>query len=96
MSMSDIEVLHITSHPTRLSILTLLGELPSYTSALSRTLKIERKVVAFHLSILMKYGLIRGEFALKPTRTKPTAVKVFQLTSKGIRILGKVKHALEE
>jgi len=94
--MSEIEVLHIVSHPTRLEILTELNKNPSYASALSRTLKIERKVVIFHLSILIQYKLIEGEFTLVSTRTKPTAVKTFHLTSKGMRMFGKVKHALEK
>jgi len=49
-------------HPERMQILLALKKKPTYVSALSRSLGIERSLLLYHLQILKKGGYLQDRF----------------------------------
>ncbi len=82
-------------HPTRLEILRRLANEKAYAAKLEELMKIDRKMVSFHLIALEKAELVTSEFALKSEpKGRPVAVRYYQLTPKGKEILEKLKSVL--
>jgi predicted transcriptional regulator len=83
--------IYAAMHPSRYEILSELARKPSYASRLEQVLKINRKVITFHLAVLQQYKLIEGQFKLKNDPGKrPIAVKYFRPTKKGKAVLAKI------
>jgi len=94
MGRIEYEKMYAAMHPSRLEIMKKLAAKKSYASKLERQLGMNRRVVTFHLSMLQKYGLVTGEFGLEnPPKGRPIAVKYFELTEEGKRLLGHIKKA---
>ncbi len=75
---------YIAMHPSRRDILLNLAKSKTYASRLADELKLNPKVVQFHLSILEKYGLVEGKFGLEtPPEGRPVAVKFYTLAKDG-------------
>jgi predicted ArsR family transcriptional regulator len=78
------ERLYVAMQPARKRILSSLDQSQSYASKLADELSINPKVVQFHLDILLKYGLVTGQFDLEsPSDGRPVAVRRFKLTEAG-------------
>lgn len=81
----DLERIHVASHPTRIRILHRLLDDHNYAAKLAQELRMERKVIAFHLAELDKVSLVKGRYALNQDK-RPVAVKYYELTAKGKEI----------
>ena len=91
----DLESLQIASQPTRLKILnTLTRTKKMYASNLAQEIRVERKVVSFHLNALEKAKLVKSEFGLTEDK-RPAAVKYYEITAKGKDIFEKILKILE-
>ena len=91
------ERLYVATHPTRLEIILRLENEKLYATKLEEIMKIDRKIVSFHLSALEKAGLVTSEFALRNETNKdrrPMAVKYYELTPEGKRMAEKLKSVL--
>lgn len=83
----DVERIQIAAQATRLHLLKLLLDEDSYAGKLGQELKIDRKVVAFHLKELQKRDLVEGKAALHKDRYKrDVAIKQYKITPLGKRI----------
>lgn len=86
--MSDrILLIHIVTHPTRARIIKELGENENHASHLSRKLGVDRRVIRFHLSILVRNGFIDSELKEMPNIPNIYAARVYWLTEKGKEFL---------
>jgi len=93
------EKLYIVTHPLRLRILRVLEREGSlYVNQIVERLKgegvdVDRKLVSYHLSRLLQYGLVEGEFKLmNPSKGYAVAVKYFRLTDEAKRILSRIRN----
>lgn len=76
--------LYIAMHPARREILLHLANSKTYANRLADELKLNTKVVQFHLSMLEKYGLVKSEFGLEtPREGRPVAVRFYVLAKDG-------------
>jgi predicted ArsR family transcriptional regulator len=94
MQRSEVdEQLHAATQPIRREILSSLAEADSYANKLADVLKLNPKVVQFHLSMLEKYDLVVGKFGLEtPPSGRPVAVKYYTLTRQGRELIDFVRH----
>ena len=91
------KTIYTAVHPTRLRILTQLESKKSFASQLEEMMKIDRKIISFHLSKLEESGLITSEYGLKTySKTRPMAVRYYSLTTKGEELTKKLKSILSE
>ena len=102
------EKLYIATHPIRLKILKILEkEEPLYVNQIVERLRnegvdVDRKLVSYHLSRLLQYGLVEGEFRLLnphplndyAVRSYNIAVKYFRLTDEARKILLQISKSL--
>lgn len=87
------ERLYVAMQPARKRILLSLSNSESYASKLADELSINPKVVQFHLDILLKYGLVAGNFDLEsPSDGRPVAVRRFKLTDAGQDLIHVVRN----
>ena len=92
----DIELIHVAAQSTRLQILKLLTyEKKMYPTQLEKTLKIQRRVISFHLDALEKAKLVRSEFGLSKD-SRPQAVKYYSITPKGKEIFERLLDMLKK
>ena len=91
-----IELIHVAAQSTRLQILNLLtyGK-KMYPTQLEKTLKIQRRVISFHLDALEKAKLVKSEFGLTEDR-RPQAVRYYSITPKGKDILERLLNMLNK
>ena len=91
------EMIHAATHPVRLKILVRLESGKAYASNLEQVIKVDRKIVSFHLSKLEKTGLVTSEYGLLTTsKTRPMAVRYYSLTSDGEKIVKKLKSIISD
>jgi predicted transcriptional regulator len=91
----DIELIHVAAQSTRLQILNLLTyEKKMYPTQLEKALKIQRRVISFHLDALEKANLVRSEFGLSKD-LRPQAVKYYAITPKGRDIFERLLDMLK-
>jgi len=87
---AEQDKLYTAMHPTRFEILLKIKDDPSYASKLAKEMDFDRRLISFHLSMLERYGLVRGEFGLKnEPEERPVVVKYFSLTKDGGNILSR-------
>jgi predicted ArsR family transcriptional regulator len=87
------ERLYVAMQPARKRILLSLSKSESYASKLADELSLNAKVVQFHLDILQKYNLVKGNFDLEsPSDGRPVAVRRFKLTDVGHDMLDVVRN----
>lgn len=92
----DIQLIHVAAQSTRLQILNLLAYgNKMYPTQLERTLKIQRRVISFHLGALEKVGLVKSEFGLSQD-SRPLAVKYYSISPKGKEIFERVLGILKK
>ena len=91
-----IELIHVAAQSTRLQILNLLtyGK-KMYPTQLEKTLKIQRRVISFHLDALEKAKLVKSEFGLTKDH-RPQAVRYYSITPKGKDILERLLNMLNK
>jgi DNA-binding transcriptional ArsR family regulator len=91
-----IELIHVAAQSTRLQILNLLtyGK-KMYPTQLEKTLKIQRRVISFHLDALEKAKLVKSEFGLTEDH-RPQAVRYYSITPKGKDILERILNMLSK
>ena len=91
-----IELIHVAAQSTRLQILNLLTyEKKMYPTQLEKTLKIQRRVISFHLDALEKVKLVKSEFGLTED-PRPQAVRYYSITPKGKDILERLLNMLNK
>jgi DNA-binding transcriptional ArsR family regulator len=91
------EIIYVATHPSRLNILLRLESEKVYASKLEQMMKIDRKIISFHLSKLEKAGLVTSEYGLKTSsKTRPMAVRYYSLTTEGEKMVGKLKSVLSD
>lgn len=91
-----IELIHVAAQSTRLQILNLLTyEKKMYPTQLEKTLKIQRRVISFHLDALEKVKLVKSEFGLTEDY-RPQAVRYYSITPKGKDILERLLNMLNK
>ena len=92
----DLEVFQVASQATRLKILnTLIRTKKMYASNLAQEIGLERKIISFHLNALEKVGLVKSEFGLTENK-RPSAVKYYEITTKGKEIFEKILNILKK
>jgi DNA-binding transcriptional ArsR family regulator len=96
VKINDIhEILYVATHPIRLNILIRLESGKVYASSLEAIMKVDRKVISFHLSRLEKAGLVISEYGLKTSsKTRPMAVRYYSLTAEGRELVKKLQSIL--
>jgi DNA-binding transcriptional ArsR family regulator len=91
------EIVYVATHPTRLTILTRLESGKVYASKLEEMIKVDRKIISFHLSKLEKAGLVASEYGLTTSsKTRPMAVRYYSLTTEGEKMVKKLKSILSD
>jgi DNA-binding transcriptional ArsR family regulator len=66
VKINDIyERIYVATHPIRFNILIRLESEKVYASNLEAMMKVDRKVISFHLTRLEKVGLVISEYGLK-------------------------------
>lgn len=89
--------MYIATQPLRRLILEELEkEEPLYIAQITERLKekgleVDRRIVSYHLSKLLEYGLLRGEIKLMNPGSHSVAVKYFYLTDEAKKILSQIK-----
>jgi DNA-binding transcriptional ArsR family regulator len=86
---ASIEDIHIASHPTRFEILMLLAKRRDYPTKLEEQMKVQRRIISFHLVTLERARLVSSEFGLSSDKS-PKAVRFYEITGKGKLVLGKI------
>lgn len=88
-----IKLAHVMTHPLRYRIIQTLKETkkPLYIAQISKDLGLNRKLVSFHLSTLLKNGLVENKYRLKREAAggrdeKPMMVNYYKLTEKAKKI----------
>ncbi len=69
-----------------------LGKKETYASVLGRKLKLDPRLIRFHLSTLYRNGLIDGELKETPHITNTYAVRYWWLTERGNKMLQLINH----
>jgi DNA-binding transcriptional ArsR family regulator len=91
------EIIYAATHPVRLKILVRLESEKAYASNLEKVIKVDRKIISFHLSKLEKAGLVTSEYGLlTSTKTRPMAVRYYSLTSEGEKMVKKLKSIISD
>ena len=91
------ETIYIATHPIRLNILIRLESEKVYASNLEAMMKVDRKVISFHLSRLEKAGLVTSEYGLRTSsKTRPMAVRYYSLTTEGMKLVKKLQSILSD
>src|SRR2546425_12976562 len=86
------ERLYVAMQPARKRILLSLSKSESYANKLADELSLNAKVVQFHLDILQKYDLVKGNFDLdRLSDGRPVAVRRFKLPDVGHDMLHVVR-----
>jgi DNA-binding transcriptional ArsR family regulator len=98
VKINDIyEIIYVATHPIRFNILIRLESEKVYASNLEAMMKVDRKVISFHLSRLEKAGLVISEYGLKTSsKTRPMAVRYYSLTAEGRKLVKKLQSILSE
>jgi len=91
------EIIYVATHPIRLNILVRLESERLYPSNLEKMMKVDRKIISFHLSKLEKAGLVSSEYGLMTSsKTRPMAVRYYSLTTEGEKLFEKLKSILSD
>ena len=91
------EIIYAATHPVRLKILVRLESEKAYASNLEQAIKVERKIISFHLSKLEKAGLVTSEYGLlTSSKTRPMAVRYYSLTPEGEKMVKKLKSIISD
>jgi len=89
------KTIYTAENTNRLRILTRLEYKKSFVSQFEKMMKIDRKIISFHLSKLEESGLVTSEYGLKTySKTRPMAVRYYSLTTKGEEVTKKLKSVL--
>ncbi len=86
-------------HPERLKLYKALKEAgkPLFINELAEKLKIERRLVSYHLSTLELHGFVKSEFkVIQPPHSKGKAGRFYQLTEKADTVIPKLIEALQK
>jgi predicted ArsR family transcriptional regulator len=84
-----VEQFHAGSQPVRYRILKLLnGEhTPMYVTEISDKLKLDHRLVSFHLAAMLASGLVKGEWKVPPKKeAKGKVAKYYFLTEPGKKV----------
>jgi DNA-binding transcriptional ArsR family regulator len=91
------ETIHAATHPIRLKILLELESEKSYASNLEHVIKVDRKIISFHLSKLEKAGMVTSEYGLlTASKSRPMAVRYYSLTLEGEKMVKKLKSIISD
>jgi DNA-binding transcriptional ArsR family regulator len=91
------ETIHVATHPVRLKILLRLESEKAYASNLEQVIKVDRKIISFHLSKLEKAGMVTSEYGLLTTsKSRPMAVRYYSLTVEGEKMVKKLKFIISD
>ena len=90
------EIIYAAAHPVRLKILVRLESEKAYASNLEQVIKVNRKIISFHLSKLEKAGLVTSEYGLLTSKTRPMAVRYYSLTPDGEKMVKKLKSIISD
>ena len=98
VKINDInEIIYVATHPIRFNILIRLESEKVYASNLEAIMKVDRKVISFHLSRLEKAGLVISEYGLKTSsKSRPMAVRYYSLTAEGRKLVKKLQSILSD
>ena len=83
----DLKLVQVAAQSTRLHILYLLLSQRMYPTQLEKELRIQRRVISFHLGALEKAKLVESKFGLSEEGNRPQAVRYYSITPKGKEIL---------
>ncbi len=88
---------HMLVHPLRYKIIKLLQENPEgmYVNQISKAIKEDRKLVAYHLLTLFQYDFAKSEYEIsKYPSSKGKALKRITLTEKTKKVLTDLKETI--
>ena len=95
MTDEKIKTTHIITHPIRHEILVKLAEQKMFIEELAQELRVDRRLVSFHLTTLLNTGLVSGEWAVsKIPRSKGKAARYFELTPEARKLLEQIDHII--
>ncbi len=89
----------ILLHPERWKLIKALREIkePLFIGELAEKLKMDRRLVSYHLSTLEQHGFVKSEFKIiEPPRSKGKAGRFYQLTTKTDDIIPKLIEAIRD
>ena len=94
---SPTSVAYTVLHPVRFRIVKLLSEEKyASTTRIAEALKIDRRLVNFHLRTLQQYGLVSSTFMSNPTRISKGRISSFyRLTPRVKRAISEIKDSLQ-
>lgn len=95
LNRNQVEEIHLLTHSLRYAIVQLLSESgPMFIGQVADKLKVNPRLVSFHLATLLDNGFVEGEWKVsKFPSSKGKAVKEYKLTDKGknsLKALAKV------
>lgn len=86
---------HILLHPLRYKIVNLLKGKSMHINELAKNLEAERRLVAYHLLILERYGFVNSKYEISQQAwSKGKALKRYWITDKVQRIENELKENL--
>jgi DNA-binding transcriptional ArsR family regulator len=90
---------HLIFHQLRYRIVEALRKHPNgmYINELAKEMRKDRRLVSFHLLMLLRDGLVEGEYEIIDLpKSKGKAIKRYKLTEKTERILEGLEKILEK
>jgi DNA-binding MarR family transcriptional regulator len=67
-----------------------------YASQIGEELKLDRKLVSFHLAWLQEHGFVKSSFGLaNPSNVAPKAVRYYESTGKGKQLLAVLRELMK-
>ena len=96
----NLELGNILIHPIRYRIIKEIKENQKlYIQELADILKINRRKVSFHLSVLSQYGFVEGNYEvmkIRGSKGKDKAAKYFRVTPKVDTVLCDIAERIRE
>lgn len=84
-----VRLAHVLTHPARYQIVKLLqNKGRAYIAEMADDLLLDRKLIAFHIRIMEREGLLETSLETKqPPKGNPVLVRYARLTDKAIKTL---------
>ena len=90
-----LEDSHIFLHPVRYRIMELLAEQPMHINAISTSMRMERRLVSYHLGTLEDKGFVTSKYEISETgKSRGKALRMSTASDKMAEVKAKLKKEL--
>ena len=90
-----IEDAHMLMHPLRFRMVEVLQEKPMHINAVSKAIKVERRLATYHLVALEEHGFVKSKYEISlEGKSKGKAIRVYWITDKVASVIAQMKREL--